>query len=190
MEQTQIFPFKVTICGLAELDDHREAKVSHVLSILDPETPSPDAFGRFDRHTRLELRFHDVIEDGAGPHTPPQAADIGQLLAFGRDAADRDGGIRHLLVHCHMGISRSTAAAALLVCQAEPALDPDDVIAEIARLRPKAWPNLRVVELGDAALGRRGALIAAARRRYQRMIADSPALAAYMHDCGRGRELI
>ena len=79
-------PFRATLCGLDELAEHREARVSHVLSILDPEWPVPEIFGHFGPHERLELRFHDVILEGPGT-IPPEPADIERLLAFGRPSA-------------------------------------------------------------------------------------------------------
>jgi hypothetical protein len=59
-----IVPFKITVRGIEELARHCQAGVSHVLSILDPDWPIPDA-GRtdaFGEHAKLELRFHDVID--------------------------------------------------------------------------------------------------------------------------------
>jgi hypothetical protein len=62
-------PFKTTVCGIEELPDHSAVGVTHVLSILDPGWPVPDAFGSFGEHQRLELRFNDVIEDFADAST-------------------------------------------------------------------------------------------------------------------------
>ena len=56
-------PFRITVCGIEELSGHCDANVSHVLSILDPEWPVPEAFGAFGEHARLELRFHDIIDE-------------------------------------------------------------------------------------------------------------------------------
>lgn len=39
--------FRVTICGIPELDEHCAAGVTHVLSILDPGWPDPAAFAQF-----------------------------------------------------------------------------------------------------------------------------------------------
>jgi hypothetical protein len=61
-----IAPFRITVCGIEELTDHRETGASHVLSILDPDRPVAEAFGSFGEHKKLELRFHDVIEEEAG----------------------------------------------------------------------------------------------------------------------------
>jgi predicted protein tyrosine phosphatase len=185
-----ISPFKITICGVGELDGHVDAKVSHVLSILDPLTPEPEALEKFGRHARLRLDFHDVIEYPVIDQLSPQVGHIEALLAFGRDAVEEPQAPVHLLVHCYMGISRSTAAAALLLCQSHPNRPATEIVAEIARIRPKAWPNLRMIELGDAILGRNGELVNAVRDRHRQMAGDFPQVARFMRDCGRARELI
>jgi predicted protein tyrosine phosphatase len=181
--------FKMTICGIEELTEHCNARVSHVLSILDPMTPQPDAFGRYGEHARLELRFHDIIEERIPGYESPQAHHIDALLTFGRAMIQRPEDRAHLLVHCHMGISRSTAASVLLLTQAAPGWSHDDVMAEVARIRPKAWPNLRMIELGDQILGLQGGLVRAVRCRYQEMARALPHVADYMRDSGRSREL-
>ncbi|NOG72790.1 tyrosine phosphatase family protein [Roseicella sp. DB1501] len=180
------FPFGLTVCGIEELGGHCETGVSHVLSILDPDWPVPEAFGQFGEHAKLELRFHDVIEPAAGI-VPPGEADVRAILAFGRDleaeAASR------LLVHCHAGISRSTAAMALMLAQARPALSAETILQGILGIREKAWPNLRILEIGDAMLGREGTLPAAAAALYRHQLAIRPHLADVMRNAGRGREV-
>ena len=79
-----IAPFGISVCGIEELSGHCETGVSHVLSILDPEWPVPEAFGSFGEHAKLELRFHDVIEETPGQIAPRQE-DAEAILAFGRD---------------------------------------------------------------------------------------------------------
>lgn len=182
-------PFKITICGIDELIDHSAAQVTHVLSILDPKTPEPGAFGHYGEHARLELRFHDVIEENVAGYNSPQRHHIEELLAFGQDLIREPEGTAHLLVHCHMGISRSTAAAALLLAEARPDWTGRQVMAEIAAVRSKAWPNLRMIEIGDAILGRKGDLVRAVRDRHHELAMAQPTVADYMRDVGRGREL-
>ena len=182
--------FKMTICGIEELAEYSDVRVSHVLSILDPAAPEPAAFERYGEHARLELRFHDIIEERVPGYESPQPHHIDALLAFGREIGA--GGSRrdlHILVHCHMGISRSTAASALLLTQAEPEWPADRVVAEVARIRPKAWPNLRMIEIGDRMLGRDGELVRAVRARHRELAASIPHIAEFMRDSGRGREL-
>lgn len=182
----QHFPFGLTVCGIEELSGHCEAGVSHVLSILDPDWPVPEAFGSFGEHAKLELRFHDVIEPSPGI-VVPREEDVRAILAFGRgletEAASR------LLVHCHAGISRSTAAMALVLAQARPALPAEAILQGILGIREKAWPNLRLLELGDAMLGREGTLPAAAAAIYRHQLRIRPYLAEVMRNAGRGREV-
>ncbi|GGG49872.1 protein-tyrosine-phosphatase [Caldovatus sediminis] len=190
MTDTTIVPFRITVCGIEELNGHCAAGVSHVLSILDPGWPVPEAFGAYGEHRRLELRFHDVIEELPGT-APPRAEHVDELLAFGRGLLAEPlpaGG--HLLVHCHAGVSRSTASLALILAQALPDHPAGGILAEVLRIRPKAWPNLRLLELGDAALGRGGELAAAARAVYRRQLAARPELAEQMSQGGRGREVV
>ena len=182
----RLVPFQVTICGIGELGLHCEAGVTHVLSLLDPGTPEPEAFGVFDTHRRLELRFHDVIDADPGC-VPPERPDVEQLLSFGRDLANAKG--THLLVHCHAGVSRSTAAATLILAQARPDRPAEEALQTMVRRRPRAWPNLRMLELGDALLGRRGEIVVAARAHYRRVLEREPWMIEQMIDGGRGREV-
>jgi predicted protein tyrosine phosphatase len=182
----RLAPFQVTICGIDELGFHWEAGVTHVLSILDPGWPEPEALGAFDAHRRLELRFHDVIEAGPG-WIAPERRDVEQLLTFGRDLTEARGA--HLLVHCHAGVSRSTAAATLILAQARPDRPAEEVLQAIVRQRSHAWPNLRILELGDALLERRGEVVDAARAHYRRRLEREPWLIEQMIDGGRGREV-
>ena len=183
-----IAPFKITVCGIEELTGHCETGVSHVLSILDPEWPIPEAFGAFGEHEKLELRFHDVIEEAPGT-LPPREEHVAALLRFGRDLAAEPPPSAHLLVHCHAGISRSTATMALVLAQASPRLSAGRIMGEILRLREKAWPNLRLIEMGDAALGRGGELVAAAHEVYRLQLDARPHIAEFMEAAGRGREV-
>lgn len=183
-----IIPFGITICGIEELTGHCETGASHVLSILDPDHPVPQAFGRFGEHVKLELRFHDVIEEDPGME-PPREEDVARILAFGRGLMREPPRQAHLLVHCHAGISRSTASMALILAQALSNLPGRDLMQEVLRIRPKAWPNLRIIEIGDALLGRDGEIIAAAIGVYRMQLEIRPHLAEVMTLGGRGREV-
>jgi predicted protein tyrosine phosphatase len=178
--------FHITLCGVAELGSHSAVGVTHVLSILDPGTPDPDVFGAFGEHERLDLRFNDIVDEIPGLRAP-EPEDVAALLRFGRDLMrDKEA---HLLVHCHMGVSRSTAAMALILAQARPDRPALEAMAEVRRIRPRIWPNLRLVEIGDAALGRKGELVAAAIARYRHVIERRPEVGEMMIGAGRGREV-
>ena len=178
-------PFRITICGLEELPGNCANGVSHVLSILDPEWPVPEAFGAFGEHAKLELRFHDVIEEHGGEVIAPRPEHVDELLSFGRRLQTDE----HLLVHCHAGVSRSTASMALILAQARPDVPGAVIFGKVLSLRPRAWPNLRIVEFGDALLGRNGALIASAVEVYSRQLANRQYVEEDMRGGGRGREV-
>ncbi|HJY47254.1 MAG TPA: protein-tyrosine-phosphatase [Stellaceae bacterium] len=186
MAELHLMPFQLTICGIEELEGHCAEGVTHVLSILDPGWPEPDSLSRFDINRRLRLRFHDVIESHPG-WIAPERWDVELLLAFSRDLTMANK--VHLLVHCHAGVSRSTAAATLVMAQTCPDRPAAEVLQEVVRLRPRAWPNLRILELGDEILGRRGEIVGAARAHYRRALEREPWLAEAMIDGGRGREI-
>ena len=186
MAELQLMPFQLTICGIEELEGHCAEGVTHVLSILDPGWPEPDSLSRFDINRRLRLRFHDVIESQPG-WIAPERWDVELLLAFSRDLTMANE--VHLLVHCHAGVSRSTAAATLVMAQTCHDRPAAEVLQEVVRLRPRAWPNLRILELGDEILGRRGEIVEAARAHYRRALEREPWLAEAMIDGGRGREI-
>jgi len=179
-----IAPFRITVCGIEELQRHGAAGVSHVLSILNPGWPVPPAFGAFGEHERLELRFHDVIEENPGME-PPRPEHVAALLAFGRGLSPG----AHLLVHCHAGVSRSTASMALILAQALPDRPAPEIIQEVLLIRPRAWPNLRIIEMGDAALSRGGTLVAAAAEAYRRQIKRDGGIVSAVIREGRGREV-
>lgn len=175
-----------TICGIADLPSHSRAGVTHILSILDPEASEPEHFGAYPPHARLVLRFHDIIAP-VPDMVLPEPAHVEACLAFGRRLVDADPA--HLLVHCHMGLSRSTAAMAALLLQAHPDVDEDAVLDQILSIRPLAWPNSRVIAFADELLQRRGRLTQALGRLYGRQLRTSPELADFMRGVGRGAEV-
>lgn len=180
----------LTICGISELSDQRERAVTHVLSILDPDHPDPEAFTAYDPHQRTILRFHDIIQPIEGM-VLPEPEHVAAILRFGDEvAAGRAECAKgHLLVHCHMGISRSTAAMLTLLAQTYPEESEDKLFERLAEIRPQAWPNSLMLEFADDLLARDGRLVDALRRHYGRQIQRQPEYVHWMHDLGRGREV-
>ncbi|WP_205574621.1 tyrosine phosphatase family protein [Indioceanicola profundi] len=187
MSETGFAPFRITVCGIDELPGHCDVGVSHVLSILDPGLPPPPAFGSFGEHVRLDLRFDDIIDPIPGK-TLPEPQHVDAVLAFGQELLAESPGA-HLLVHCHMGVSRSTASMALILAQSRPDRDPAEALAEVVRIRPQTWPNLRILEIGDQKLGLDGKMVAAARDHYARAAKAEPQKARFFREVGRGREV-
>lgn len=180
----------LTICGISELPDQRDRSVTHVLSILDPDHPDPEAFGAYDPHHRTILRFHDIINPIEGMILP-EPEHVAAVLRFGDEvaagSAERSEG--HLLVHCHMGISRSTAAMLTLLAQTNPEESEDRLFERLTDIRPQAWPNSLMIAFADDLLSRNGRLTDALRRHYGRQIRRMPQYVQFMHDLGRNREV-
>jgi predicted protein tyrosine phosphatase len=129
---------------------------SHLLTCLKDhvlvETPPVIRPGN---HMRLHI---DDIAQPMDGKVAPDASHVAQLIAFTTTAWDRQG---HLVIHCWAGISRSTAAAFITLCALNPEA-PEDAVARLLRAAsPTAYPNRLMVQLGDAALGRRGRMLEA-----------------------------
>ncbi len=180
----------LTICGLQELEEHGSRGVTHVLSILDPGLPDPADFRRYDRHHRTTLRFHDIIQP-MGSMLLPEPEHVEAVLTFGEElkAEPTVAAEAHLLVHCHMGVSRSTAAMTTLLCQLHPEADEDEVFLHLRSIRPQIWPNSRMIGFADVALGKEGRLTAALGRLYKRQLDWKPEIARYMEENGRAAEV-
>ena len=130
---------------------------SHLVTLLSPEhmieTPKGIAA---ERHLRLAV--NDVAEAWAA-EVPPAPYHVLQLLEFGRGWNAE----APILVHCWAGISRSMAAAFILLCD-RFGPGSEQAIAQQIRVRaPHAFPNPLLVAYADAELGRRGRVVAAAQ---------------------------
>jgi len=185
-DKKPLVPYRLTICGLAELERFCRDGVTHVLSILDPEWPEPEPFAAFDSHHRECFYFDDVIAVRAGARAA-ERHDIERLLRFGETLTRDD--VRHLLVHCHAGVSRSTAAAAILMAQHNPGRETE-AFERIAEIRPRSWPNSLLVRMADDVLDRRGALTAALAEHHRRVAERYPDLAALIRLHGRAHEVL
>ena len=146
----------IHVCSLARLHSTVEATgARHVVTLLGVgdyiERPSGVPV---DNH--LFLRMHDISEPLDG-HVAPDVEHVEDLLDFVRNW-DRT---TPLVVHCWAGISRSTAAAFVTVCALHPERDEREIAWAIRRASPTATPNIRIVRLADAKLGRDGRMVAA-----------------------------
>lgn len=175
-----------TVCGLEELARHGDRGVDRVLSLLDPGTPEPADFAAYGPHRRTTLHFHDCLGPGEGL-VPPEPEHVAAILAFGRDR--EAGPAAHLLVHCHYGLSRSTAALLILMSDAEPETDAEVLVRRLHAIREPAWPNARMIGFADAMLDRRGTLDAAVRRLHKLQLGVRPHLAELLRGLGRGPEV-
>ena len=182
---TPLLPFPLTICGIDELPGHADAGISHVLTIIDPGWPDPEHFAAFGPHHRTIWRFHDIVnpQDGQTHATP---ADVDAILSYGRTLKTQH--VDHLLIHCHMGISRSTATAIILMAQDNPGREAE-AFAHLKAIRPFSWPNSRMIGMADAMLDRKGALLAAMRAHHHGVARRHPDKMPYLRASERAAEV-
>lgn len=180
----------LTICGIDELSAHQARRVTHVLSVLDPDWPEIDTFQAYGEHHRTTLRFHDIIDPQDG-RILPSHEHVQAILRFGSELSETIGAPAegHLLVHCHMGISRSTAAMLALLAQINPGEDEERLFSRLREIRPQAWPNSLMIAYADDLLGCEGRLLAALRGHYAHQLKHQPKFLDWMTQLGRRREL-
>lgn len=146
---------KIHVCPLSDLDATLASSgARHMVSLMGPGKAStrPEKInGRF-----LAMEFHDIGEPREGL-SPPTSEHIEQLLQF-FDAWD---GQSDMLVHCWMGVSRSTAAAAIALAQHNPAGDMDQLAQRLRKASPIATPNPLMISIADDLLQLNGRLRAA-----------------------------
>ena len=152
--------FDVRVGGLVSIETEIPSfRPTHLLGILDPEYPEPACYdhGR-GSCTMLVLRFFDI--DLAEPEGPA-AGHVEEIIAFvDRLRADCRRFRPRLLVHCHAGISRSTASAYVAFAR-ELGLDrAGEAFQQLLQVTTNPWPNRRLVSLADEALSARGRLLA------------------------------
>jgi predicted protein tyrosine phosphatase len=147
----------ILVTPLSGIEDAiRHYRPSHMVTLLSPEhmieTP-----GGVDAARHLRLGLNDVVDAGLG-EAPPGAQHVDTLIAFGR-TWDADAPI---LVHCWAGVSRSMAAAYILLCDRLGSGTEREIAQAMRRRAPHAYPNPLMVKLADRALGRDGRMVAAA----------------------------
>lgn len=185
-----MFAPELTVCGIEELLAQRSRSVTHVLSIIDPERAELDAFASYGDHIRTTMRFHDIISPVTG-QIMPSPEHVEGILKFGaafhgRQDPEKPG---HILVHCHMGVSRSTAAMMTLMAQANPDQPAETLFERLAAIRPQAWPNSRMIAFADEQLDLKGSLSRELARHYGRQLKSNPEYKDWMKSLGRQAEV-
>jgi predicted protein tyrosine phosphatase len=160
----------IHVCSLARLHETVEGTgARHVVSLIGdeanvvrPQCVAPE--------NHLWLRLHDISAPLDG-YIIPDEAHVADLIRFVR-VWDRTS---PLVVHCYMGISRSTASAYASVCALNPQRDEMSIAQALRHASPTATPNIRIVSLADGLLGRQGRMVAAIETIGRGIMADEAA---------------
>ena len=133
-----------------------EADVPHKLTLKFDDAPIVPEHDPLEQ-SRMRIRAAEAADIGL--HLQPPTRDhVARIISFAGEIADIDG---VCLCHCRAGISRSTAAALLCLAAWSSPGDEAACVDHLRRIRPAAQPHRDLVRIGDALLGRRGALVAA-----------------------------
>ncbi|HEX4407752.1 MAG TPA: protein tyrosine phosphatase [Xanthobacteraceae bacterium] len=146
----------IHVCSLARL--HKtvdDTGASHVVSLIGLED-RVDRPASIAPQNHLWLQMHDISEPLDG-HIMPGETHVATLIDFVRGWNRR----APLVVHCYMGISRSTASAYTAVCALSPHRSEDHIAQALRAASPTATPNIRIVSLADKILNRGGRMVGA-----------------------------
>lgn len=163
MTELQINPIRISVCGLAEINKFAADKVTHMLSIDNPSTPTktPEWF----HGTHWHIVFQDVETANEAKEfkaVAPTIQDVKQIIDYGRICLEKSKRQAvHILVHCMVGASRSTAAAFAILCLIHGKDSEPACLKQLLAIRPDAFPNKLVVKYADQLLARNGQMLAA-----------------------------
>lgn len=134
---------RIHVCPLSDLDATLAASgARRMISLMGPGKAQARPAQIDDGF--LAMEFHDIGEPREGL-SPPTPAHVAQLLEF-LEGWDRRS---DLLIHCWMGISRSTAAAAIAMAQRHPEGDMTALASRLRQASPMATPNPLMVSIAD-----------------------------------------
>ena len=158
---------RIYVCPLSRVSETVVGSAAgHLITLINAATPvARPASIAPERH--LMLAINDIVEpiDGLDP---PTAEHVHRLIAFVRDWDRRDP----IVAHCYAGISRSTAAAFILVCALAPERKEHEIARALRAASAHAYPNRLLVRLADDILSRDGRMIAAIEAIGEGMLAE------------------
>ena len=143
------------VCSLAgAVEAYAKHRPARVISIASEEDGVPDFPGlNPDHHLRLY-----VDKESCASSIDQAAKDrAAQIVAFLRGSAPGED----ILVHCNRGVSRSTAAAYIVLCKAAGPGKEVEIAKMLRRAAPFADPCPLLVSYADEILGRCGRMIEA-----------------------------
>jgi predicted protein tyrosine phosphatase len=149
----------IHVCPLSKLAETvRVTGAQSLVTLIDKGTPVRRPSG-IDVEKHLVVVLSDIVVELEG-HTLASKSHVEKLLAFVRQW-DQTG---PLLIHCWAGVSRSPAAAFIAACALRPHHNEAESAQAIRAKSPTATPNVRLVAIADAMLGRNGRMVAAVEK--------------------------
>ena len=145
---------RLYVCPLSKLAETVQLSgARHIVSLINSNMQVPYPLS-VPHDQRLFLGFNDITEPAPGLE-PPERLHAQKLIDFVRTW----NGETPLVIHCWMGISRSTAGAYIAQCALMPDQDEKDLALALRTASPSATPNIRLVQFADELLERDGRMI-------------------------------
>lgn len=147
---------RLHICGLSRLvETIQTSGARHVASLINAgmEVPYPLSV---PLEQRLFLGFNDIIEEVPG-FIPPEKIHAEKLIAY----VQKWNRETPMVIHCWMGVSRSTAGGYITQCALMPHGDERELAQALRAASPEATPNLRLIKFADDILQRDGRMVSA-----------------------------
>jgi predicted protein tyrosine phosphatase len=134
---------RLTICRVGEVNALLKAnKYDAIVSIKDPTSnrvfqtkKTLKRQRQLQKHAPHVLCLDFTDDDTVDPSIVAALIEFANQIPIGSSA----------LVHCMAGISRSTAASTILLCEKGASLD--EALAEVKRVRDCAAPNAKMLQL-------------------------------------------
>ena len=141
----------IQICSLGTAREVDHSTYDGVITIEDSLVDEPLRVNKADC-TQLVLCFDDITSP-KDDWVLPNKKHIKSALNF---AEELNGG--SLLIHCHAGISRSSAVALAIIAKGLGTGKEKKAFKELERINPNCAPNALIVRFADEILERGGAL--------------------------------
>ncbi len=135
----------------------KDHKPGYVVSILDDSDPVPPVFEAVPPENHVRLSEDCSRQTNAG-QAGARCARLIELAEKWRAAPEPK---RAILIHCHKGVSRSMAAAYILMCAIDNRRCEKDIAGALRKAAPHADPNLMLVSEADALLSREDRMVEA-----------------------------
>ena len=146
---------KIHVCPLSALGETLDRSgTRHLISLAGPgkTPPKPEQI----TGSYLALEFNDIPEPRPDL-IAPSSSDISSLLNF----FDNWQQTETIVIHCWMGISRSTAAALIGCARLGGQDDLRSITNQLRESSPMATPNPMMILLADQQMGLGGELVKA-----------------------------
>jgi predicted protein tyrosine phosphatase len=136
------------------------SEITHIISINDPGTNPPSTL-RNHSGNHLILNFCDTNKNYK--ESAPKLEHIKQIIDFSGTFNDES----QILVHCHAGISRSSAAALAIIASNES--NANNAIFNLLNIKRMIFPNALMVGLIDESLRFNGDLLKTYKETFERL---------------------